>query len=86
MGRKPISIREETYRRLERERRPGEAWSDVLDRLLVGNDGNPLRELVGLVDEAEREELRRRATAFRDDVDERSPSAAGSSKPAGSNE
>ncbi|WP_255191223.1 antitoxin VapB family protein [Natronobeatus ordinarius] len=71
MGKKTISVSEETYRRLERERRADEDVSDVIDRLLPGDDENPLRELVGLVDDDELGALRRRTVAFRDDVDGR---------------
>ena len=71
MGSKTISIRDETYRRLDREKRDDESFSEVIDRLLADDDENPLRELIGLVDEDELEAVRRNVTAFRSDVDGR---------------
>ncbi|GAB3018044.1 antitoxin VapB family protein [Natronobiforma cellulositropha] len=71
MGSKTISLHEETYRRLDREKRADESFSDVVDRLLTGETENPLRELIGLVDEEELERVRHHSDAFREDVDAR---------------
>ncbi|MCW8172322.1 MULTISPECIES: antitoxin VapB family protein [Natrialba] len=71
MGSKTISLRDETYRRLHREKRDGESFSDVVDRLLVDDEENPLRELIGLVDDDELECVRRESAEFRDDIGSR---------------
>ncbi|SDJ47513.1 antitoxin VapB family protein [Natronorubrum texcoconense] len=71
MGSKTVSLKDETYRRLNREKRDGESFSDAIDRLLVEDDTNPLRELIGLVDEDELENVRTRSNEFREDVNNR---------------
>ncbi|WP_312909340.1 antitoxin VapB family protein [Natronosalvus caseinilyticus] len=71
MSSKTISLRDETYRRLHREKREGESFSDVVDRLLLEEDGNPLRELIGLVDDDELERVRRQSKTFRSSVERR---------------
>lgn len=71
MGSKTISVRDETYRRLDREKREGESFSDVIDRLVADDEENPLRELVGFVDVDDVDDVRQGAAAFRADVDER---------------
>lgn len=71
MGSKTISLREETYRRLHREKRDEESFSDAVDRLIADEDGNPLRELVGLVEDENLDRVRRGSTEFRRDVDAR---------------
>ncbi|WP_101294021.1 antitoxin VapB family protein [Halegenticoccus soli] len=71
MGSKTISVKDETYRRLAREKREGESFSDVIDRLVGANPGdNPLRELVGLADEEEIKAIREASDEFRNDLDE----------------
>lgn len=67
MGSKTISLREETYRRLDRAKQEGESFSDVVDRLLVEDD-DPLQELVGLVDDDELEGVRQASSTFRAEV------------------
>lgn len=34
MGRRTVSVKERVYRKLKEEKRPGETFSDVVDRLL----------------------------------------------------
>lgn len=71
MGSKTVSLKDETYRRLNREKREGESFSDAIDRLLTDEETNPLRELIGLVDEDEIETVRNRSEEFRTDVNDR---------------
>lgn len=71
MGSKTVSLKDETYRRLRREKREDESFSDAIDRLLAEEDENPLRELIGLVDEDELETVRKRSNEFREDVNDR---------------
>ncbi|ELY93905.1 hypothetical protein C483_04479 [Natrialba hulunbeirensis JCM 10989] len=66
MGSKTISLREETYRRLDRAKHENESFSDVVDRLLVDDD-DPLRELIGFVDEDELDAVKRKSSSFRRD-------------------
>ena len=70
MASKTISLREETYRRLERAKRDEESFSDVVDRLIVDEE-NPFRELVGFVDEEDVSDVRRASRAFRTEVTDR---------------
>ncbi|WP_255170242.1 antitoxin VapB family protein [Natrononativus amylolyticus] len=78
MGSKTISLREETYRRLDRAKHEGESFSDVVDRLLVDED-DPLRELVGFVEGDELEDVRRGSAGFREEVSDRFDGERGSS-------
>ncbi|QSW99689.1 antitoxin VapB family protein [Haloterrigena alkaliphila] len=71
MSSKTVSLKDETYRRLRREKREDESFSDAIDRLLAEEDENPLRELIGLVDEDELETVRKRSNEFREDVNKR---------------
>lgn len=72
MGSKTISLKEETYARLDRAKGDDESFSDVIDRLLdTRTDEHPLTELVGLGDEATVATLRARSAAFREEIDER---------------
>jgi len=72
MASKTISLKEETYQRLDRTKGEGESFSDVIDRLLGSQtDVHPLEGLVGLGDETTVETLRARSAAFREDVDDR---------------
>lgn len=72
MASKTISLKEETYRRLDRAKGEEESFSDVIDRLLgAETDDHPLAGLVGLGDEATVATLRERSSAFRDSADER---------------
>lgn len=70
MGSKTISLREETYDRLERTKGEDESFSDAIDRLL-GTEDQPLEGIVGILTDDQAERLRERSRAFRDDVDER---------------
>ena len=70
MGSKTVSLKDETYRRLRREKRDDESFSDAIDRLLAEEDANPLRELIGLPDD-EIDSVRRRSEKFRADVNDR---------------
>lgn len=70
MGSKTVSLKEETYRRLSREKREGESFSDAIDRLLAEEDTNPLRELIGLPED-ETDTVRKRSAEFRADVNDR---------------
>ncbi|ARS90437.1 antitoxin VapB family protein [Natrarchaeobaculum aegyptiacum] len=70
MGNKTISLRAETYRRLERAKRGDESFSDVVDRLLV-DDENPFREFVGFVDEDELDTVRHESSTFRAEMNTR---------------
>lgn len=73
MTSKTISLREDTYDRLRRARGEDESFSDVVDRLLRGDESreHPLHELVGLLDDEEIERLRERSQTFREGVDAR---------------
>ncbi|MEF8839764.1 MAG: antitoxin VapB family protein [Haloarculaceae archaeon] len=72
MASKTISVKAETYRRLDSAKAEGESFSDVIDRLLRSQtDPHPLESLVGLGDEATVERLRARSAAFRDEMDDR---------------
>jgi len=70
MASKTISLKEETYERLRREKSDYESFSDVIDRFLDEED-HPLYELVGLADDDEVARIRAASRSFRDDVDER---------------
>ena len=70
MGSKTISLKEETYNRLERAKGDDESFSDAIDRLL-GTEEQPLEGLVGILTDEQAERLRERSQAFRADVDER---------------
>jgi predicted CopG family antitoxin len=72
MPSKTISLKEETYHRLDRAKGDGESFSDVIDRLLrTQTDGHPLEALIGFGDEETVETLRARSAEFRDGVDDR---------------
>lgn len=72
MASKTISLKEETYNRLNRAKGESESFSDVIDRLLGAEDEqHPLYDLVGLLDETEVETLRTRAATFREDIEGR---------------
>jgi len=71
MSSKNISVREDVYRTLKREKREDESFSDAIDRLLAAEeDGHPLFDLVGALDEDAADEVRERAAEFRRDVDD----------------
>lgn len=70
MASKTISLKEETYERLRREKSDDESFSDVIDRFLE-EDEHPLYGLVGLADDDEVTQIRARSQSFREDVDER---------------
>jgi len=70
MSSKTISLKEETYERLRREKGEDESFSDVIDRFL-DEEEHPLHGLVGLADDDEVARIRAASRSFRDDVDER---------------
>ncbi len=57
MGRKTVSIREDTYDLLKSAKRKGESFSDVIDHLLVKEKGNLSVYFGALKDEKLLEEL-----------------------------
>lgn len=69
-GSKNISVREDVYRALKREKRDDESFSDLIERLTRG-EGNrhPLFCLVGTLDEGEADRVRD-AAAFRSRLDD----------------
>lgn len=70
MASKTISLKEETYERLRREKGDDESFSDVIDRVL-DEEEHPLYGLVGLAEEAEIDRIRDGAQSFRADIDSR---------------
>ena len=70
MSSKTISLKEETYERLRREKSEGESFSDVIDRFL-NEEEHPLYGLVGLAEDDEVARIRASSQAFREDVDGR---------------
>jgi predicted CopG family antitoxin len=70
MGSKTVSLREETYDRLERAKGDDESFSDVIDRLLRTDD-QPLGGIVGILSDEEAARLREHSRAFRAEADER---------------
>ena len=52
MGTRTLSIREETYEMLKREKRAGESFSDVIDRLMRGEKFN-LEDYFGAIEDEE---------------------------------
>jgi predicted CopG family antitoxin len=52
MGTKTLSIREETYEMLKREKREGESFSDVIDRLMRREKFN-LADYFGAIEDEE---------------------------------
>ncbi len=70
MASKTISLKEETYERLRREKSDDESFSDVIDRFL-NEEEHPLYGLVGLADDDEVARIRASSRSFRRDVDER---------------
>jgi predicted CopG family antitoxin len=70
MSSKTISLKEETYERLRREKGDDESFSDVIDRFL-SEEEHPLYGLVGLATDDEVARIRAASRSFRADVDER---------------
>jgi len=70
MTSKTISLKEETYERLRREKGEDESFSDVIDRFL-NEEEHPLYGLVGLAADDEVEQIREGSRSFREDVDSR---------------
>ncbi len=73
MGSKNISLREEVYEELKREKADDESFSDTVSRLLSvrhDEEPHPLYGLIGMLDEDEAEEVRERVEEFRADVSE----------------
>lgn len=71
MASKTISLKDETYDRLDRAKGDDESFSDVIDRLLGTSDEHPLYDIVGLLEESDVARLRDRSTAFREQVERR---------------
>jgi len=73
MSSKNISLREDVYEELKREKDDDESFSDVVSRLLSvrrDKETHPLYGLVGMLDDEEAEEVRERVEEFREDVSE----------------
>jgi len=70
MTSKTISLKEETYERLRREKSDDESFSDVIDRVL-SDEEHPLYGLVGIAEDDEVARIRAGSKSFRDDVDGR---------------
>jgi len=70
MSSKTISLKEETYERLRREKGENESFSDVIDRFL-GEEEHPLYGLVGLAEDDQISRIQATSRSFRDDVNER---------------
>ena len=72
MGHKTISIRESTYDRLKAAKSADESFSDAIDRLVgARTERHPLFDLVGLLDDNELEQVRKRSRSFRSDLEDR---------------
>lgn len=73
MSSKNISLREDVYEELKREKADDESFSDVVSRLLSvrhEEELHPLYGLVGMLNDEEAEEVRDRVGEFREDVSE----------------
>jgi len=70
MPSKTISLKDETYERLSREKSDDESFSDVIDRFL-NEEEHPLYGLVGLAEDDEVARIRAASRSFREDVDGR---------------
>ena len=70
MGSKTISLREETYDRLERTKGEDESFSDAIERLL-GTEDQPLEAIVGILSDEQADRLREHSQEFRTETDER---------------
>ncbi len=69
MGSKNISLREEVYDELEREKTEDESFSDVVSRLLgVRHDEHPLYGLVDILNDEETEKVKEEVNEFRSDI------------------
>lgn len=72
MGSKTISIKDDTYHRLDRLKGTDESFSDVIDRLMDHDAGEtPLAGLIDMLDTEEAAALRDRSRAYRRAMDER---------------
>ena len=71
MGSKNISVRDDVYRALRDAKGEDESFSDVIERLLKGQEGeHSLYGLIGMVDEDEAANVREKAATFRESADE----------------
>lgn len=70
MSSKNISVREDVYRALEEAKGEDESFSDVIERLLKGDEEHSLYGIVGMLDEDEVAEVREKSSAFRESADE----------------
>ncbi len=66
MSVKTITITEEAYRKLAREKRPGESFTDVINRVLGGTSA---LDLVGIFSDVPIERLRREMDRTRREAD-----------------
>lgn len=57
MGSKNVSLKQSVYEQLRAHKRPGESFSDVVERLLEGERGD-WRQSVGILSDEETSELR----------------------------
>lgn len=56
MGSRNVALQEATYERLRAARRPGESFTDAVDRLLEGKEPS-LLDFVGLIPKKDADEL-----------------------------
>ena len=71
MSSKNISVRDDVYRALKNAKGEDESFSDVIERMMASAEGeHPLYDLVGTLGEEEVERARKRASEFRESVDE----------------
>lgn len=68
MGTKNISISDDAYQRLKAMRKPGESFTDVIERM---THGVGVLELVGVLSKTEGADLRRRIREVRKESKER---------------
>lgn len=71
MSSKNISVRDDVYRALKAAKGDDESFSDVIERLLKGEEGeHSLYGMIGMLDDDEAAEVREKAAAFRESADE----------------
>jgi len=71
MSSKNISVRDDVYRALKEAKGEDESFSDVIERLLKGNEEeHSLYGMIGMLDEDEAAQVREKAAAFRESANE----------------
>jgi len=71
MSSKNISVRDDVYRALKDAKGEDESFSDVIERLLKGDEKeHSLYGMIGMLNEGEVAEVREKSTAFRESADE----------------